>query len=190
MAVCAASAFAMHSAEININDKDLEVGAKLDMAQFNDTSEPDIIFIGAKFLHGHEDHSDFERNGIHDYSELNFLMQREIETSGLSIGLGLKLNHTENFTSMPLGIEALYKLPTGAVTPLYFGAILYYAPEVLTLDDAQNFLEYRLNFDIEVIENGRITLGYRSIDTNYDVGGETHKINYNRSAYVGFKFAF
>ena len=31
--VCAVSVFAMHNAEININDKDLEIGARLDMGQ-------------------------------------------------------------------------------------------------------------------------------------------------------------
>ncbi len=194
IAVCAASAFAMHSAEININDKDLEVGVKVDMGQFNDNTEPNTVFIGAKFLHGNEDHSDLTRNSIHDYSEVNFLMQREIDTSGLAVGLGFKLNHTESnnnsFTSIPLGVEASYKLPISDVTPLYIGGSLYYAPEVLSIDDAQNFLEYRVNFDIEVIKNGRISLGYRSIDTNYDVNGNTYDINYNRSAHIGFKFAF
>ncbi len=190
IAVCAVSAFAMHSLEININDKDLEVGAKVDMGQFNETTEPNTVFVGAKFLHGNEDHSGLKRNEIHDYSELNFLMQREVDTSDFTIGLGLKLNHTEaagqSFTSIPLGVEASYKLPFGDVTPLYIGGTLYYAPEVLSLDDAQNFLEYRVNFDIEVIKNGRISLGYRSIDTNYD----TKNFNYNKSAHIGFKFIF
>ncbi len=186
IAVCAVSVFAMHSAEININDKDLEIGARLDMGQFNETTEPNTVFVGAKFLHGHEDHSDLDRNNMHDFSELNFMMQRNVDNSGLAIGLGVKLNHTENFTSIPLGIEASYKLPISDVTPLYIGGSLYYAPEVLSLEDAKNFLEYRVNFDIEVIQNGRISLGYRSIDTNYD----TKDKNYNRSAHIGFKFAF
>ncbi len=194
IAVCAVSAFAMHNAEININDKDLEIGARLDMGQFSDNTEPNTVFVGAKFLHGNEDHSDLSRNTIHDYSELNFMMQRNVDTSGLAIGLGIKLNHTEasgkSFTSIPLGVEASYKLPVGDVTPLYIGGSLYYAPEVLSLEDAQNFLEYRVNFDIEVIKNGRISLGYRSIDTNYDLAGGTSNINYNRSVHIGFKFAF
>ena len=58
------------------------------------------------------------------------------------------------------------------------------------MEDAKSFLEYRVNFDIEVIENGRISLGYRSIDTNYEIKGETYNMNYNRSAHIGFKFAF
>ena len=190
MTVCAVSVFALHNVELNINDKDLEIGAKLDMGQFNDYTEPNTVFVGVKFLHGNEDHSDIEKNDIDDFSELNFLMQRDIDSSGLKLGLGVKLNHTESFTTIPLGIEASYKLPVGDVTPLYLGASIYFAPEVLAMEDAKSFLEYRVNFDIEVIENGRISLGYRSIDTNYEIKGETYNMNYNRSAHIGFKFAF
>ncbi|MBU0720563.1 hypothetical protein KJ877_04425 [bacterium] len=191
IALCSASAFALHTAEININDKDLELGARLDMGQFNEATEPNTVFVGAKFLKGDAEHSDFSENSIKDFYELNFLMQREIAGNGLSIGLGVKINHTKDFTSIPLGIEAAYKLPASNTVPLYFGAGVYYAPEVLSMEDGNNFLEYRAHVDIEVIENGRITVGYRALDTNYeDSAGSSIKVNYNRSAYAGFKFAF
>ncbi|MEA2091347.1 MAG: hypothetical protein U9O83_03150, partial [Campylobacterota bacterium] len=102
LAIFAVSAFAMHNVELNINDKDLEFGAKLDMGQFNDSTEPDTVFIGAKLLHANEDHSDIDNSAdMHDYIEMNFLMKREIDNSGLSIGLGVKLNNTEDFTTIP-----------------------------------------------------------------------------------------
>lgn len=197
LSVSVAAAFAMHGVDININDKDLEVGAHLDMGQFNDTVEPNTVFLGAKYLKGNEDHSDFHRND-NAYYELNFLMQKEVSNSGLSLGLGVKANYTRasiggsnrDFTSIPLGVEAGYKLPVDSMVPLYLGGSLYYAPEVLCMNDANNFLEYRVNFDVEVIQNGRITLGYRSLDTNYDISGTTVNKNYNRSAYLGFKFQF
>jgi len=185
LAICGVSAFAMHSVELNINDKDLELGAKLDMGQFNDTTEPDTVFIGAKLLHAHEDHSDIDSD-IHDYIEVNFLMQREMNDSGLSIGLGVKVNNTEDFTTIPLGMEALYRLPTGSVIPMYIGASIYYAPEVLSMQDAKNFLEYRVGFDAELIKNAHVVAGFRNLDTNY----EAVNINYNKSIYAGFKFAF
>jgi len=55
-------------------------------------------------------------------------------------------------------------------------------------------LEYRLSYDIEIIDNGSITLGYRSMDTNYEagkgyaVGGGD--FSYNSYWYVGFKVGF
>ncbi len=187
--VSAVSAFAMHSAEININNKDLELSAKMDVGQFNYNVEPSTMFIGAKYLNADEDNSDID-SGIEAYYELNFLMQQEINNSGLSIGMGVKTNHTENFTSIPLGLEASYELPKSTFVPIYIGASIYYAPEVLAMEDAKNFLEYRVSVDIEVIKNGRIVLGARVLDTNYEVNNVATDINYNKSAYMGFKFSF
>jgi len=189
IALSVASAFAMHNVELNINDKDLEFGVRLDMGQFNDTTEPDSVFVGAKLLHGSVENSDFKNSSsMQDYFEVNFLMQRKIEASDLVIGLGVKLNGAKDFVSIPLGVEASYKLPFGDVTPLYINGAIYYAPEVLSMQDAKSFLEYRVGFDIEVIKNGRITIGYRKIDTNYD--DTRGNINYNKSFNAGFKFAF
>ena len=188
--LCAASAFALNTAELNINDSDLEVMAQFDMGQFNDAVEPETVFIGARLLNGHKSHSDDEDSSLDSFVELNFLMKREIADKGLTIGLGVKLNATKNnsedFMSIPLGVEATYRIPASDLIPMYVGASLYYAPSVLSLADADNYLEYRINYDIEVIKNGRITIGYRSIDTNYEVGN----FNYNKSLYGGFKFSF
>ncbi len=197
LSVSVVAAFAMHGVDINVNDKDLEIGAHADMGQFSDTVEPNTVFLGARYLKGNEKHSDFSTNN-NAYYELSFLMQKEVANSGLSVGLGVKANFTKadignktrDFTSIPLGVEAGYRLPINSALPLYLGGSLYYAPEVLCMNDAKNFLEYRVNFDVEVIQNGRVTLGYRSLDTNYDVSGTTVNKNYNRSAYIGFKFQF
>ncbi|GEM_PF-464444 len=197
ISIITASAFAMHGVDININDKDLEFGANLDMGQFVNTIEPNTLFVGARYLKGSEDHSDFSKNNNAFY-EANFLMQKAIPNSDVTIGLGVKLNHTRydagaknlDFTSVPLGVELGYKLPVRTPVPFYLGGKIYYAPEVLCMNDAQSFLQYGVNLDVEVIPNGRITVGYRNIDTNYDVAGHTQNANYNRSAYAGFKFQF
>ena len=116
-------------------------------------------------------------------------MQRKVEATDLVIGLGVKFNATKNFSSVPLGAEASYRLAFSDKFPLYLRGAIYYAPEVLSMQDAKNFLEYRAALDLEVIKNGSVTLGYRSLDTNYDStkGGD---INYNKSVYVGVKFSF
>ena len=191
MALCSVSAFALNSVELNINDSDLEVMAKFDMGQFNDSVEPETVFVGARLLNGHKSHSGNEEDSLASYVALNFLMRREIADRGLYIGLGVKLNATknaddDNFISIPLGAQIDYRIPASDLIPMYVGASLYYAPSVLSLSDADNFLEYRIHFDVEVIKNGAVTIGYRSIDTNYDEGS----FSYNKSLYAGFKFAF
>jgi len=185
--LCATSAFAMHNVSLDINNKDIEIGARLDMGQFNDSVEPDTVFLGGKFLHGDKDHGDLAKS--EDYAELNFLMQREIESIGLNIGLGVKFNYVKDFSSVPLGAEIVYKLPFEDVMPMRVGGSFYYAPQVLTMQDGENYLEYRFEFDVEVISNAHVFVGYRNIDVNYDTkhGGDK---NYNSSGYLGFKFAF
>jgi hypothetical protein len=192
-----AAAFAMNSASININDKDLEIAGRLDVGQFNYSVQPDTVFLGAKYLKGSDQHSDFSHN-TNGFYELNFLMQKGVPNTALTLGLGVKLNYTQadiagstrDFVSIPLGVEARYKLPFDRFVPLYVGGSLYYAPQVLSMSDADNFLEYRVHLDVEVIQNGYVMIGYRSIDTNYKIDGTTYNENYNHSFYAGFKFRF
>lgn len=186
LAVCAATAFAMHTGEINVNDTDVEVEAKFDVGQFNHSVEPNTMFFGAKFLNADEEHSSDKNASIDPYFELNFLMQKAIGQGGMTLGMGMKFNYTKEFASVPLGVEFSYKIPAEKLIPMYLHGSLYYAPNVLAFNDAKDFLEYSIGYDIEVIENGLFTLGYRNLDTNYDAMNFT----YNKSWYVGFKIGF
>ncbi|MDD5156431.1 hypothetical protein [Sulfurimonas sp.] len=183
LTLSAVSVFAMHSAEINVNNTDLELSAKFDIGQVNEKVEPNTIFIGAKYLNVDERHSDI--SNVDDYYEANFLMMKNA-SKDLKIGLGVKLNHTKDFTSAPLGVEAAYKLPIESSVPFYVGGSLYYAPRVLAFEKADNYLEYRVTVDAEVIKNGFVTVGFRDMNTNYESGN----VEYNKSFYGGFRFLF
>lgn len=187
MVLSAVSVFAMHSAEININDTDLELATKLDMGQFNRNIEPDTVFLGAKFLNADAKHSSEEYADIDPYYELNFLMQKEIQKTGMHFGLGVKLNYTKDYSTLPLGVEFAYTIPAVKLIPMHIGGALYYAPAALAFSEAKDFLEYRLTYDIEIIDNGGVVVGYRHFDTNYK---DAIDFEYNRSFYVGFKFRF
>jgi len=188
----AMSAFALHTAEININDRDLELSARFDMGQFNDNVEPNTIFVGGRFLNGQKENSRLEAGGslvtIDPYFEANFLMMRAIGDMGMSFGMGAKLNYTKNFSSLPLGLEFQYAIPAKKLVPMFVYGSVYYAPSALSFSDAKDFLEYRMSYDVEIIENGRLTIGYRNVNTNYDT--VLGKVVYNDSFYLGFKFAF
>lgn len=181
--------FGFHTAELNINDKDFEGKLRFDVGQFNETVMPDSIFFGFGYIKGSEEHSDFkETDGL---VEAAFLMQRPFGNSeNLLIGMGIKYEYSrigdENFSALPIGLEARYLLPVDIGVPMYVGGMFYYSPEVLTFNDAKNYIEYRANFDIELIERGHVLVGYRNIDLNF----EHVDMNYNRSWYLGFKFQF
>jgi hypothetical protein len=181
--------FGFHTAELNINDKDFEGKLRFDVGQFNETVMPDSIFFGIGYIKGSEEHSDFP--STEGLVEAAFLMQRPFGNSeNLLIGMGIKYEYSRikesDFSALPIGLEARYRLPVSVGVPMYIGGLFYYSPEVLTFNDAKNYIEYRANFDVELIERGHVILGYRNIDLNSDV----KDMNYNRSWYLGFKFQF
>jgi hypothetical protein len=184
----AVMAFAFNSASLNVNDKDIELGGRLDVGQLNYAVQPNTVFIGARYLSGNQSHSSFASNN-NSYYEVSFLMLKRVPNTALKLGLGFKLNHTQaniaggtrNFTSIPLGVNANYRLPTNFYVPLFLDGSIYYAPEDLSMSDANNFFAYRIHLDAEVIQNGYVQLGYRSINTNYKVNSVTYKENYNHA---------
>jgi len=187
IALSTVSVFAMHNAEININDKDLELSAKFDLGQFSNTVEPDTTYIGFSYINGHEDNSNVN---VNSYVESNFLMKNEIENTGVIFGIGVKANYTkingDKFITIPLGLELGYSLPIQV--PISLSTKLYFAPESLAFSRAKSFLEYRFDASVNVIEKGSLVLGYRNIDANIENRRGTQ--TYNQSLYFGFKFSF
>jgi len=190
LALCAVSSFAMHNAEININDTDLEVAFSFDMGQFNDVIEPETMFLGAKFLNGDESNADPRHVNIDPFYEVNFLSMHTIGNQGMSLGMGVKFEYTQtqtqNFSALPLGLEAAYKMPFRDLVPMRLHGAIYFAPKSLAFSDADNYLEYRIDYNAEIIPHGNIVVGYRHIETNYEVADLT----YNSSIYFGFKIGF
>jgi len=195
VSLSAISAMAMHTFELNINDKDLGLALKLDMGQFSNV-EPGTTFVGAKYLKADAEHSDFNDDmDLEPYYEINFLKTKNIGSSGMALGLGIKANYTEYddlvFSSVPLGFEGIYIVPDMREIPVTFNASIYYAPEVLSMRDAHEYFEFGMNVRFEVIENGLIVVGYRNMNTSYEITDNKNKYyNYNNSGYIGFKFAF
>ena len=196
------SVFAVHYGEVNLNNRDVEVSAKFDMGQFNYNVEPNTLFVGGKFLYADKRNSDgfipgtIDQNltdsnlttgdTIDPYFELNVLMMKQIGNRGMYFGMGAKMNFTKKYFSIPLGAEFKYVIPARDLIPMFIHGSLYYAPGVLSFKDADNFLEYRISYDVEIIPNGYVTLGYRGLDTNYELGDFV----YNRSWFIGFKVGF
>ncbi|HIP14912.1 MAG TPA: hypothetical protein EYG74_05435 [Sulfurimonas autotrophica] len=184
MAVYAASAFAMNSASININNEDLELRANLDIGQFNENVEPETMYVGIKFLDA--DNSNRVNNDA--LYEIGFLMKKAMGESGFRMGLGVKANYTKDYRTVPLGIVFDYALPSQTIVPMSVGVDVYYAPKVLSYSGANKYFEYRLEYDAEVVDHGHVVIGYRHIKTDYnDIRGN---FTYNESAYAGFTFEF
>lgn len=63
---------------------------------------------------------------------------------------------------------------------------MYYAPSVLSFKDADGYFETRIHLDAEPIDNARIEVGYRKIDTDL----KSRSVTYNDAWYFGLRLDF
>ena len=91
----AGSLFAMHEAELNLNNYDLDAQLNLDVGQFNAAMEPDTFYIGARYLHGSHQHNDRDLKKDHELYDAHFFVQQRIARNrALALGIGAKLVYT------------------------------------------------------------------------------------------------
>lgn len=188
-ALISTASFAANQAELNVNNHDLEGQVRLDMKQMG-FSSLEGSYVGARILNGDESNSD-RINNTDPMMEVSYMVQRQVEeVSGLAIALGIKGEYTkfdgEKYAAIPLGIEADMKLPFVDFMPFYVGGALYYAPSVLSFKDADDYFETRIHFDVVPIQNGRIEIGYRMIDTDV----KNRDVTYNDTWYLGMRLDF
>ncbi|MDD4883483.1 YfaZ family outer membrane protein [Sulfuricurvum sp.] len=184
----ASSVFAAHQIEANVNSRDVEGSIRLDMGRMGNAMNN--AYIGARFLKGDNNNS----KTIADpdpLMEVSFLVMRPVQgVPGLKVGLGMKGEYTKfdgnTYSAVPMGVEAELRLPLNTPFPFYLGGALYYAPSVLCFKDADSYMETRIHLDAEPITNGRLEVGYRTIDTDV----KDQSVTYNDSWYFGMRLDF
>lgn len=187
-ALMSTGAFAAHQIEANVNDKDVEGQIRLDMGRMGNAM--DNTYIGARFLNGDNNNSQTITT-IDPLMEVSFMVMRPVRgVQGLKLGLGIKAEYTKldgyTYAAVPLGAEAELQLPLNTPFPFYLGGALYYAPSVLSFKDGDSYMETRIHLDAEPINNGRIEVGYRKIDTDL----KNRNVTYNDSWYFGLRLDF
>jgi hypothetical protein len=181
------AAFAAHQVEVNVNDKEVEGQIRLDMGRMGSLEH---TYMGARFLNGDNNNS----QTISDpdaLMEVSFMVQNDVRgVRGLKLGLGFKGEYTkidgQSYAAIPLGVEAELKLPLNSPIAFYLGGAMYYAPSVLSFKDADGYFETRIHLDAEPIDNARIEVGYRQIDTDL----KNRSVTYNDAFYFGLRLDF
>ncbi|MFZ2889784.1 YfaZ family outer membrane protein [Sulfuricurvum sp.] len=188
MALISSGAFAAHQIEANVNDKEVEGQIRLDIGRMGNAMSN--TYIGARFLNGDNNNSQ-TINNPDPLMEVSFMVMRPVQgVSGLRLGLGIKAEYTtidgRRYVAIPLGAEAELQLPINTPFPVYLGGALYYAPSALSFKEGDGYLETRIHLDVEPIENGRLEVGYRKIDTDL----KNVDVTYNDSWYFGMRLDF
>lgn len=195
--LAATSLMAMHEAEINLNNYDMQVKVDLDMGQFNDTIEPEHVMVGGSYLYASGHHNSVSGAKDSRLMDVHFMVQQPLgPVPDLTVGLGAKGVYTKvdmgasdsDFYALALGLKGEYHLPLDIQVPIAVGGQVYYAPNVLSMSDAKNYLEWDVHAEAMVIDRAGIVAGYRHIDTNFDHPNLDMVLN--EHWYVGVKFKF
>lgn len=182
-----ATLFAQHDASLNLNNNDIEVQADIDLGELNQSDYPDTYFFTLSLLE-----TDSKESTDSLISAGFKLRQDVMGVEGLRFGIGFKGVYTkvsqQTFSALPLGAEAEYILLTGLAMPVTVFAGIDYAPSVLSFDNADKYMEKRLELGVQIVEQAKIFVGYRDIDTDYEAGLGDY--TYNDEFYIGFRVRF
>ncbi|PHM17692.1 MAG: hypothetical protein CJD30_05570 [Sulfuricurvum sp. PD_MW2] len=188
LCVISASSFAANQISVNVNDKDVGGEVRLDMGRMGNAMSN--AYIGARFVNG-------DNNNSHTIGDPKPLMEVSAmvmghvqRVPGLKLGLGIKTEYTkidgQGYAAVPLGVEAELQLPTHTLIPFYLNGAFYYAPSALAFKEGKRYTESRIGLDMEPIQNARIGVGYRMIDTDL----KTRNVTYNDAWYFAVRLDF
>jgi hypothetical protein len=103
------------------------------------------------------------------------------------IGLGGRLVyvHTDplDLTGMAVGARVRFS----PVQRLGFGGTIYYAPQIVTFMDGENYLETSVSVDYQLLPQGFVYLGYRRIEVDFD---DAKDVEFDDKVHVGMKLLF
>ena len=167
--------YADSGAGINVNRDDLEIEGTLDSRNLAMLQTSSTIFLGDfNFINIDNDikKSKLFGAGIGATNRLE-----GVDGVELTFGIKFILSHAEDrregidnwFSAVPLMGVVHYKFPPLMfnIPPISLEGKILYAPGALAFGDSNNYSEFRVSGDIEMIENVKIYAGYRNIITGY-----------------------
>lgn len=108
----------------------------------------------------------------------------------LSIGgkvvAGLLADPDDDIVGVMPGAEARWLIPLFGLQTWVVGNI-FYAPDILTFGDADDVLDFSVNYEVQFLENTAGFAGYRLLSFDRDEGGEDDIVD---SLQVGVRFTF
>ncbi len=93
-----------------------------------------------------------------------------------TFGLGGKLYYigidkpSASASALALGATTKYHIPGNM--PMAFGAELYFAPGIVAFQDADQLLDFRVRFSIDILPSAAGFIGYRMTTVDFEAGGD------------------
>jgi hypothetical protein len=178
-------AFGMGSADININDETLQVGAEFNLNNSYNLNNNSNYFFTASYLRSEDDTT---TNEVQTLSSVGLkIVNPYVDSYGFSLGLGIKGviadSGVKTCVAAPLGIFASYMVNE----QIHIDAELGYAPKVLAFGDGDGYKEWNAKLNYKIIDNGFAYVGGRGISATYSNAPE---FTYDKTMFFGFKVQF
>jgi hypothetical protein len=187
---------------INVNEDDFEIEGTLDSRNLQALQTSSTIFL-----------ADFNFMNVEDGEETGKLLgvgvgaTNQLEgVEGIELTFGAKailaniednnnpkLDDGKWFAAVPLMGMVRYTFPPLMfnIPPVSFETKFLYAPKALSFGDSEKYSEFRVNIDIEMIENIKLYAGYRNIITGFGVGDKDNEdYIFSNGFYGGLKFTY
>jgi hypothetical protein len=188
--------FAQSGIGININQNDLEIEGTLDSRNLAFLQTSSTIYLG-DFNFINKDDNDIKSKLI----GIGFGATNQFEgIPGVELTFGAKLILSDVdddrkgiddwFSAMPLMAMVRYIFPPLMynIPPVSVEGKVLYAPSALTFGgDSDNYGEFRISGDMEMIENVKVYMGYRHIMTGYEAD---ENYIFDNGFYGGLKFIY
>jgi len=170
--------YAENSIGIDVNRADVEILGNIDINSLTSYNDGTTYLLTLNYLHTAGD----------NMTNVGFLAQNYFYgIEGLSLAFGVEGVLASDFLAVPFVAKGIYNLPLiDAIPSTSFSFKVSFSPGVLSFRDAQNYLEFRTELDIEIISNLHLFVGYRNIDTKYETLDKT----FNDDFYLGMKLKF
>ncbi len=169
---------------LNVNGDDLEVAGKISLATRTRNLRYRNFFIDGNFISS-------QGNTLYGFGL--YVENSPIGYSHLKFGIGLrsifsKIDQGDSYIAVPITVFARARMYIGGLPQSHVQVKFSYAPDPLSFSDASSYMEYRIEGDIQAIDNVEIYVGYRGIDTNYKRTEDD--VEFNSALYAGFRFVF
>lgn len=176
--------FANNQFEININNETIELGTSFDLRGNMNLPSSSAYTLDIRYLRTEEAQ---RGETSHHLANIGFKVVEPVSNNyGTVLGLGMDALYSDSGSDLFLAIPFTLYGRYDATNKLFIDANIKYAPKILSFNDAKSYGEIRATINFAMTTNAIVYAGGRYIDAKF----KDYEVNYDETAFAGFKFVF
>ncbi len=164
------------------NELDFRISNDWVNAQYNLTHSESKSTVGFGYLYKDDD-------GSINVANIDLLAKGQTALANMpaTIGIGLQGDYIKagEFKASALAVGGTFRLNIPEAPGISVEAALFYAPDVIAFDDADELRRIRMQVNYRIIENADLSLGYKYINVGVKETGDNETIE--SGAFIGLR---